>query len=162
MLNQLLMAVIASWNLNRIFSYRLVHLVWDNEWLTLRKEEVFLSFVFLWSVNKNDARGSTRCNLEKCDQNKQSKFEVHTNLPLFVKSLHTKPNHVLHAYLFQYMHFRVIPYNWNNIKCWVYIQSNFDFHTNEAQQTRTISVANKKKTFLCVKNWNRFKSILAV
>lgn len=160
MLNQLLMAVIASWNLNRIFSYRLVHLVWDNEWLTLRKEEVFLSFVFLWSVNKNDARGSTRCNLEKCDQNKQSKFEVHANLLLFVKSLHTKPNHVLHAYLFQYMHFRVIPYNWN--KCWVYIQSNFDFHTNEGQQTRTISVANKKKTFLCVKNWNRFKSILAV
>lgn len=70
MLNQLLIAVIASSNLNRIFSCRLVPLVWDNEWLTLRKQEVFLSFVFLHSVNKNYARESTRLKLEKCDQNK--------------------------------------------------------------------------------------------
>lgn len=60
-------------------------------------------------------------NLEKCDQNKQSKFDVHKNLPSFIKSLCIKPNHVLQAYLFQYMNFRVIAYNGNNIKCWVYI-----------------------------------------
>lgn len=37
-------------------------------------------------------------NLEKCDQNKQSKFDVRTNLPLFVKSLRIKPNHVLQVH----------------------------------------------------------------
>lgn len=57
-----------------------------------------MSFVFIWSVNKNDARGSTMSNLEKCDQNKQSKFDVRTNLPLFVKSLRIKPNHVLQVH----------------------------------------------------------------